>query len=568
MASGIELATAYVQIVPSAEGIEGKIADVLNSEASNAGVSAGKITGKSFGSSLAKAIKSGAVMVGSAVSTLLTSTINNAVDVSAVGDNIDKMSQKIGISAEAYQEWDYVMQRAGTDVDSLKTGMKTLATAVESGSDAFEQLGISQQQLDMMSQEELLEEVIKGLAGMEEGAERTALATKLLGRAGMDLAPLLNEGTDAIEEQIQMAHDYGMIMSNEAVLASAAFQDSLTTFKGTIEGIKNSIFAEFLPSMTSVMDGLSMVFAGNEEGMELVQEGIREFIEKLGDIIPAVLELGGEILVTLAGAIIEHLPDLIDSAVGIINQLVGTIGEHMPELVDAAVQIMMALVSGLITAMPQIVAAMGTMFMYIFDAIRSNLPEMLRQGMEILVNIGLGIARQTGEVVGKIGELIRKMIERLKQSISEFIGMGGEIMNGLAQGIKNGLSAVVNSMKNALSDLVNAGKSALGIQSPSKLFRDVFGKNIMLGMAEGITENADAVTDALNDVSGLAVARVQYRISTDQQDYAAGRSYLGATGGYTQNITINRPRELTPSEIARQTRNATRQMALQMAGVY
>jgi hypothetical protein len=57
--------------------------------------------------------------------------------VASYGDNIDKMSQKMGMSASAYQEWDAVMQHSGTSMETMKSSMKTLANAAETGNDAF-----------------------------------------------------------------------------------------------------------------------------------------------------------------------------------------------------------------------------------------------------------------------------------------------------------------------------------------------------------------------------------------------------------------------------------------------
>ena len=118
-----------------------------------------------------------------------------ANDVAEAGDEIDKMSQKIGISAESYQEWDYVFQRCGTDVNNLQAGMKTLsgviADAGNGSSSAAEKLaavGLSIDDLNGKSQDEQLSIVIAALQDMEAGAERTSAATDLLGRSATDMA--------------------------------------------------------------------------------------------------------------------------------------------------------------------------------------------------------------------------------------------------------------------------------------------------------------------------------------------------------------------------------------------
>ena len=92
-----------------------------------------------LGGGLSKAAKVGAAAVGAvtaATGALHTAITVTAGSVASYGDNIDKMSQKMGMSAEAYQEWDAVMQHSGTSIESLQAGMKTLANAVENGNGA------------------------------------------------------------------------------------------------------------------------------------------------------------------------------------------------------------------------------------------------------------------------------------------------------------------------------------------------------------------------------------------------------------------------------------------------
>lgn len=493
--AGMELGQAFVQIIPSAEGIEGKITQALGGEVS----SAGEKSGKGFSSALAKGLIGGAAAVGTAAAGMVSGIVNGAKGVAEYGDNIDKMSQKIGISAESYQKWDYVMQRAGTSVDNLKVGMKTLSTAAESGSDAFDKLGISQEQIASMSQEQLLEATIKGLSGMEEGAERTALATQLLGKAGMDLGPLLNEGTEAIEEQMKMAEDYGMIMSDESIAASAAFQDSMTTLQMTLGGVKNSLLSEFLPSMTEVTDGLAMVMSGDQGGVALISQGIQDFINNISQMLPTLAEVGGQLLQTLGQAIMDHLPELVTVATNLIVNFVMYIVQNLPQILSAAVQIITALGSGLLQALP---------------------------------------------VLGSsLSQIVTSMIQPLKDAVSKFLSIGGDIMKGLADGIKNGASAVIDGIKNTVKNAIDTAKSWLGIKSPSKVFREEIGKNMMLGMAEGIVQNQRAVEDALDGVSMDAVASVKQSVALDASSIY-GVSSIGsrldrAAEKTDQNVQVN-----------------------------
>ena len=183
--------------------------------------------------------------------------IDFANDVSAAGDEIDKMSQKIGISTDAYQEWSYVFERSGADVNNLQTGMKTLSGVItdaangsESAASKLSAIGVSLEEINGLSQEDQLSLVISRLQEMGEGSERTAAATDLLGRSATDMAAVLNMTAEDTQALIDEAHEYGMVMSEDAVASSAAYQDSLTKLQGTLGGLKNQLVADLLPGLT------------------------------------------------------------------------------------------------------------------------------------------------------------------------------------------------------------------------------------------------------------------------------------------------------------------------------
>ena len=145
MADGkhIEVAKVYVTIVPSLEGSQKTIATEMGAAVEPAAKQAGEKGGKSLGENLAKGLKATTAVIGAAMAAATAGVvatgkafINAANDVASYGDNIDKMSQKMGISAQGYQEWDFIMKHAGASIDSLKGSMKTFNKALVEGSDA------------------------------------------------------------------------------------------------------------------------------------------------------------------------------------------------------------------------------------------------------------------------------------------------------------------------------------------------------------------------------------------------------------------------------------------------
>lgn len=553
----------------------------LDSSEYEKGISNSQSSAKTWGSSLAKAGKVGIAAITATTAAVvafgvgLTKSVNSVADY---GDKVDKMSQKIGISTDAYQKWDYVMQRAGTNVDNLKMGMKTLSQQAEKGSDAFQKLGISQEEVAKLSQEDLFEKTVKGLADMEAGTERTVLATQLLGRAGADLAPLLNQGSEAIEEQMKIAEKYGMVMPEETVKASAAFKDSVTTMQMTMTGLKNRMMGEFLPAFTQVTDGLALLFTGDMSGMDDIEAGLDGIIGKIDQMLPKVMEIGGKIVQTIAMSIIEDLPELTTSAVSILTEIVESITDNLPVITESATLILVSLVKGISESLPTLIPAMveAVMMMVttlienvdlLVDAatqligglvqgliqaipiILENLPQILYAifnafigfdwlslGKQILTAIIDGILslgesmssslRSIGEkawrnlrnidwaglgsaIVGFIKNGIIALaylpVQALKDvgssamnafSNLNWSNLGHNIIQGVVRGVQAAASSLVSTMTNLASQALQAAKNALGISSPSKVFKNQVGKNIVLGMAAGIEDNLGIVYDA------------------------------------------------------------------------
>lgn len=275
-----------------------------------------KLTG-AVGNGLKTAAKVGVAAVGAlytGAAALSTAFVKGAAELANYGDNIDKMSQKMGMSAQAYQEWDAILQHSGTSIDSMQRGMMTLSKAAEDGSDAFAKIGLTQEEVASMSQEELFAATIKGLQGMEEGSERAVLAQKLLGTAAKELGPLLNTSAEETEEMRQKLHKLGGVMSDEDVKAAAKFTDSLQDMKTAFNGLKISAMRNFLPAITTVMDGVQELLTGDSGvGIEMISEGIEKTTEQISSVLPEIVELATSILGILGKAMIELLPRVITS---------------------------------------------------------------------------------------------------------------------------------------------------------------------------------------------------------------------------------------------------------------
>ena len=408
------LGSAYVQIIPSAEGISGSITGLLKDESKDAGEKSGGIFSSGFAGKVGKGLAVGTAAVAgfsAAASAALGSAVSKTADF---GDHIDKMSQKLGFSTESFQKWDYVLQLSGVSIDNMQGGIKTLTNKLDDAKNgrksaiaSFERIGLSMEELQGMSREDIFGAAIKQLQGMEDSTERAALANDLFGRSGQELTPLLNQSADATAELMTQAERYGMIMSEEAVKASAAFNDSVTTMQMTITGLKNSLMAEFLPSVTQITDGLGKMFAGDMSGLDDVVAGVKGVIENIKALAPKVFEAAASLINKLMDGILSKAGELGSKAGELLGPLIQKIVAKAPDFINAAAKLIGGLVKGLFNSLPSIASALGKI---VGDMVRWLLDGGWKEiGSKILDLVGSGLKSALsalGEIVKSIGTAI------------------------------------------------------------------------------------------------------------------------------------------------------------------
>lgn len=480
--------------------------------------------------------------------------IDFANDVSAAGDEIDKMSQKIGISTDAYQEWSYVFERSGADVNNLQTGMKTLSGVItdaangsESAASKLSAIGVSLEEINGLSQEDQLSLVISRLQEMGEGSERTAAATDLLGRSATDMAAVLNMTAEDTQALIDEAHEYGMVMSEDAVASSAAYQDSLTKLQGTLGGLKNQLVADLLPGLTQVVDGLADVANGSTSLEDAIDQGITAVVESLDKSLPDMVDRGVKIVTSVADGIANNLPKILDAAGKIVTKVLEGIIAVLPTLLKAAVQIIASLASYIIQSIPNLAEAALQVVLGIVKFLIENGPQILQAGIELIGRLVAGLI----QAIPKVVDGVRQIIQRIKSTFSDIDW--GEVGRRIIEGIKNGLASaggmIVDAARDTARKALNAAKSFLGINSPSRVFKEQVGEMIPAGMAEGIEEGEPEVESSMDKLLRGFTADVDYNLP-NLSDYAQD---LGASVSASANMQITVPVTLDGREIARAT---------------
>ena len=518
-----DIAKAYVQIIPSAEGISGNISSVLEGEASKAGASSGKTFGSSFGGAIGTGLKvagAAAATAAAGVAALGSSLVSNAKETAAYGDNVDKLSQKIGISAEAFQEWDYVFSQNGADIGILESGMKKLSGTVsdaaggsKSAVEKFKALGLSIEDLSGLSQEDIFGKVIEQLQTMPEGAERTAIASDLLGRSAMELGPLLNQTAQDTEALKQQAHDLGMIMSGDAVKNSAAFTDAMDNMSRAMTGAKNAIVANLLPGLTEITNGFANLVAGNEGATDQLKEGFTSLGQSFTAAIPSVMsgitaiaqavaEVAPEIISTLGSSLLTALPQLASSLSGLIPELVSTITAMLPQLVQVGLEIITELALGIAQALPELIPTIVDVITQIVEILIQNAPMLLDASIQLIQGLADGLLQALPTLIDHIPELVQAIVDALITAIPILIDGAIQLIQGIAEAMPEIVTAIVDVLPEVIQTIVEA----LPVMLPALIEGCV---QLIIALAAAWPQIIQALIDALPQIVDAIVQGLQ-----------------------------------------------------------
>lgn len=559
MASGgmIEVAKATITLVPNMAGSQAEITQQLTGVTKQASEKAGDESGSAFGAKFATAIKAGTAVIGAAIAGATAAAVATgkafvgaAKDVAAYGDEVDKTSQKMGLSASAYQEWDYVMKIAGTEMSSMTTGLKTLTNKLDDAKNGsasaqamFSALGLSLEDLKSMTREDLFAATIKGFQGMADSTERAALANDLFGKSGQNLAPLFNMTAEETQALIDQANEYGMVMDDTAVKASADFTDSMTTLKQTMQGVKNSLMSSFLPGLTQVTNGLAAVFAGDESGIGQIKEGLGQVISNLSAMAPQLFALASTLVQSLLAGFAPMLPSLVSelfsflnnailTIVGLIPQLTPVItaglqqvgqalftalpvllsallqmaqdlvvwlssGDNVKTLVDGILNLVGILAKGLADALPILLPAIVNIIGQVADSLTSpeNVKMLVSSALYVVGAIVVALANALPEIGGLVVKLGANILSLITGNLGQVLTKVRTWWTGFISGAKSKFTTFATNIINAFKDLPN---KALQI-----------GRDIINGLINGVKNLAYKAVESVKNVGRNLVSGIK-----------------------------------------------------------
>ena len=220
----------------------------------------------------------GGILSGAGISAMVKESIDAA-------DAMNDLSQRIGIAVQDLAKYELAAKQSGTSMEAIARGVKGLAGSMLEHGDALKKAGITAKDADGA-----MRQLADLFARMPDGMEKTVLATKLFGKAGMDLIPMLNMGSKGLDESAQKSERYAAAM---AVLAPQAdkFNDQMAeiAMSGKVVGL--TLANEVVPTLSSVAEEFGKVGITGEVVGKVLGEALAESFK-------AIVVLGANVAFT------------------------------------------------------------------------------------------------------------------------------------------------------------------------------------------------------------------------------------------------------------------------------
>lgn len=504
--------------------------------------------------------KTAFIATGAAVTTAVTSLTGFALKSAETADNIDKMSQKIGISRQAYQEWDYICGQSGVDVDVFKNGVKTLTSQMDaaaggsnSAQEAFSALGLTWEDGSgkLKSQETMMEEAIAALASMEDGTERARLAQELFGKAGTELAPILNSGTEGIEALRDRCHELGLVMSDEAIAAGVKLGDTIDDVKKSFGAIVTQIGSKVMPiiqkllewvldHMPEIQEVFEVVFGVLEDvvGVAIdvigdLKDKFQEYFPKIKEIVKScfdaikkvwesVLKPAFEVIIDVVGKIldivIENFPAIkqtISDCFDVIKSVWETV---LKPAFDAIIAIVKVLWDKFQEALPAIMEVVQDAFAGIKDTWENHLKPAFEAIQAFINNVLVPVFQWAFEniiqpvvenVFNFIVNLWNGTLKPVFEGICDFLAgvftgnwsKAWEGIKSILEGIWNAIKSIVEFAINHVSTIISAAWEAIKSVT-STIWNAISGfiSSIWEGIKSGVSSAVNAVSNTVSSV--------------------------------------------------------------------
>ena len=544
-----ELGKAYVQIVPSAEGISGSISKAIGGEATSAG--------KSAGMNIAGAIKG--MIAAAGIGTAIKSTLEAGGNLQQSFGGLETIYGEAADAAKKYASEaaaagisanDYAEQAVSFGASLKQAFAGDTTKAVEAANTAI---------MDMTDNAAKMGTPIENIQNAYQGFAKgnyTMLDNLKLGFGGtktemqrlLDTASAMPEAMGKTFDINNLGDVYEAIhlIQQDLGLTGVAAAEAEGTFTGSLGAMKASA-ENLMANLTLGNDISDDIFNLMGNIQNFVMGNLAPMVGNILAALPELLSGAGTLLITSLNLVSNNAGEIVQLGIDFVVALVQAIVEAVPYLIEAAfrlaaalgealintdwLQVGMDLITGLSDSMElaagEIFGADGNILTAFLDSITAGLPGVLEKGVEIITNLANGILENIPMLITTAFDLMFQFESFLLQNLPAILEAGVEIVVNLVNGIVENLPTIITTAVEVMAGFM----AGIGEQLPNILMKgiEIIGK-LIAGLIQAIPKLVAAIPQ-------IILAMVRTFLSYDW--FSIGKNILlGIKDGIVKSVSI------------------------------
>ena len=583
-----DVATAYVQIIPSAKGIGSGIAEALGGD--KAAASTGENLGKSLGSKLVDTLKGVIAAAGLGAALGKTLTEGGALEQSIGGvetlfkdsaDQViaaaDRAFTTARVSANSYMEQvtsfsATLLQGLGGDTEAaasyadkaivqMSDNANKMGTDMQAVQNAYQ--GFAKQNYTMLDNLKLgyggtqseMARLINDSGVLGDSIKVTADTVKdvpfnkVIDAIGVIQDELGFTGTTALEASTTLT---GSLASMQAaasnVMANLTLgRDLGPALDGLAQTVTTFLTGNLLPAVWNILSSLPESLASFVQTLapQLVTglqsllpqlttalpQMMQGFVDEFSTFLPQAVDIGTQFVASIGSGLVQGIPDFLAQALPLVLQFTDTLRVNFSDIVDAGIDLLLNFVQGIANGLPALIEYVPQIVSNIAGLINDNMPKILQAGIQVIVILVKGLIDSIPTIIANMPAIIKAIADTI--TAFNWLHLGATVIKGIGSGLRSMAGGLKSTMEGTFSGALNFLKSL-----PGQAVQ--WAKDMISGFIKGITGSIGGVVNAVKDVASAITSYLHF----SKPDIGPLRSYeewmpdflSGIASGITQNM--------------------------------
>ena len=523
------VASAYVQIVPSAQGIKGSITSALGGEADSAGSKLGSMLSTGIKAAVAAGVAGLGAIVGGALTEggALQQSIGGVETLfgdsaSRVISAAENAYRTAGVSANSYME--QVTSFSATLLQGLGGDTKAAAgyadKAIVQMADNANKMGTSMESIQYAYQGfakdnyTMLDNLKLGYGGTQSEMARLINDSGVLCDSVKVTAETVKDVPfSSIIDAIQVIQDNLGITGTTAKEAATTLTGSFASVKAALSNVLAGLALgqDLGPALNGLASTLATFLTGNlipaiYNILSALPSALVTFITALGPqlasglstIVPQIMTTGAQMLQSLSAGLVQGIHNFLAQALPLLLQFTTSLRANFSNIVDAGIDLLLNLVQGIANGLPSLIEYVPTIVSNIAGLINDNAPKILQAGIQVIFTLVQGLINAIPTIIANIPQIISAIADTI--TAFNWLNLGATVIKTLG----NGLLSMAGSLKGFTQSTFSGALDYLK-SLPGQALQ--WGKDLIGGFIDGIIGN---VGNLINSVKNVAATIASY----------------------------------------------------------